>query len=491
MGFISVYFVVFIFVTYCLYYVVPSRFQWMVLLAASILFYMSFDFRAIIFLLVSSGIIYAAAIIVFKRPNGQVRNAVVIFSIGINIFLLMAFKYFPFFGRLWPDGNFIFELREQLMDKYSLVVPIGISFYTLALMGYLLDVYRLRYEPERNILKVFLFASFFPHILQGPIARYDQLSTQFQKKHLLSYNRTMYALQLMIWGYMKKMVIADRVSIFVDAVYSNYGLVGGTELFIASLLYSIQIYADFSGCVDIAAGTAELFDIRLMDNFKRPYLAGSVREFWKRWHISLSSWYRDYLYIPLGGGRKGKARRWINIFIVFLMSGIWHGAGLNFIAWGIIHGAYQIIGDCILPLQKKGMYILKIDENSAWWVLWKRMMTFLFVNFAWIFFKADGWRMGARIVVSIFRYPSPWVMTDGTLYKYGISANMFCVLILFIILLLVVDMLHEKNISIRKWIAECNIIVRWLIYYAALCAILVFGAYGMGYQASEFIYMQF
>lgn len=299
MNFISVTFLIFVGITFCLYYIVPYKMQWIVLLLASLLFYMLFDMKSVFFLLISTATVFLTAIYIYKCS--RFRKGAVTLGIAVNIFFLVAFKYASFMEGMMYGGNIFAKFRECVTERFSLIIPLGISFYTLALLGYLIDVYRHNYAPEKNFFKFLLFSSFFPHILQGPIARYDQLSGQFLEKHRLVYDRTMYALQLMVWGYFKKMIIADRASIFVDTVYSSYGIVGGTELLIASIFYTIQIYADFSGCMDLASGVANLFGIELIQNFRQPYLSRTIKEFWRRWHISLSSWYRDYLYIPIGG----------------------------------------------------------------------------------------------------------------------------------------------------------------------------------------------
>lgn len=278
----------------------------------------------------------------------------------------------------------------DLTNKLGIVVPLGISFYTLSVIGYLIDVYRMKYAPSRNFLKFLLFVCYFPHILQGPIARYNQLSQQFEEYHAFDYNRVTMGLQLMVWGYIKKMIIADRAAIFVDSVYGQYQLADGMILLIASVLYSIQIYADFSGCVDIASGVSKVLGIDLICNFRQPYLAESINDFWKRWHISLSSWFRDYLYIPLGGNRKGIWRRWLNVLIVFVVSGFWHGVGINYIVWGLLHGIYQVIGYLLLPVRKKTAQILHFSEKTSAGRALHILATFLLVNFAWIYFRVSS-----------------------------------------------------------------------------------------------------
>lgn len=491
MSFLSLTFIVFVLSVFCLYYIVPHALQWVVLLAASLLFYLMFDLRSVIFLLASTAAVFASAL--YIGGNGSFKKCAAVLGAGMAIFLLAALKYSSFIEEILPDGSIFSGFRTGVIERFSLVIPLGISFYTLSLLGYLTDVYRKKYEPERNFMKFLLFACFFPHIMQGPIARYDQLAGQFRQQHKPDYDRTMYAVQYMVWGYIKKMVIADRAAIFVDAVYGSYGTAGGTELFIASIFYSIQIYADFSGCVDIAAGTAKLFDIELMQNFRQPYLARSIKDFWKRWHISLSSWYMDYVYFPIGGGYKGQLRRYVNILVVFCISGLWHGAGWHYIVWGLLHGCYQVVGYLSAPLKKRIAAVLKLKIKSEGMVIRavQTAATFLLVNFAWIFFRTESMHEAVGIVTSIFRYPSVWVLTNGSLYEYGLSSNMFHILLVWIAVLFFVDILHERGISIRERIAGQSLVVRWAIYYAAVFSIIFFGAYGMGYHESDFIYMQF
>lgn len=489
MSFLSIAFLMFVLSAFCMYYIAPYQLQWVVLLAASLLFYLMFDKRAVIFLLISTAAVFAAAL--YVGGNGRFRKCVAALGAAVNIFLLAALKYHTFIEEVMPAGVIFSQFRTGVIERFSLVIPLGISFYTLSLLGYLADVYRKKYEPERNYLKFLLFACFFPHIMQGPIARYNQLADQFQQRHKPDYDRTMYAVQYMVWGYIKKMVIADRAGIFVDAVYGSYGTAGGTELLIASIFYSIQIYADFSGCVDIAAGTAKLFDIDLMQNFRQPYLASSIKDFWKRWHISLSSWYMEYVYFPIGGGYKGKLRRYVNIVVVFCISGLWHGAGWHYIVWGLLHGCYQITEYLLRPLKKRTAAMLGIKDGSAVMRAVQTAATFLSVNFAWIFFRAGSVHEAIGIVASIFRYPSLWALTDGSLYGYGLSGNMFHVLLAWTAVLFFTDIMHERGISIREKITGQSLAVRWIIYYTAVFSVIILGTYGMGYHASDFIYMRF
>ncbi len=477
MSFTSLLFVVFVACVLLVYYIVPARFQWLVLLLASVIFYLKYDIKAGIFIVLSTILVWAGALKISKAKSTVVQKVILITVIVLNVLILIGLKYATFL--------------RGFLSSHDIIVPLGISFYTLALIGYLIDVYRKKIQPETNFLRVLLFTSYFPHILQGPIARYQNLMQQFDgKKKALSYQQLTMALQLIIWGYIKKLVIADRAGIFVDNVYDQYLGVGGTMLFVASLLYTIQIYADFSGCVDIALGVSELFGIKLQNNFSQPYLSISINDFWRRWHITLSSWFRDYLYIPLGGNRKGKVRRWLNVLIVFTVSGLWHGVGLTYIIWGFIHGIYQVIGAGLKPVKEK-LYIRMKLINSKFLYIVKLVVNFLLINQAWIMFRATSPKMALYIMGKSISRCSLWQLFDQTVYQYGVSQRQMLMLLFFIIIMVFVDILHEKGIRIREMIGRCVLPVRWGIYLAALFSIILFGVYGIGYDAADFIYMRF
>lgn len=492
MSFTTISFLVFVAFSLIIYYIVLGKCQWLVLLIASGIFYCIYDWKSVFFIIISGISIYISARVIDKVKTKRKKQISLFLGVGINLIILLCMKYSVFLAQI-PIVGYPFQVWSQNVIKpMNLIIPLGISFYTLAMMGYLIDVYRGKYKAEKNLGYVLLFASYFPHILQGPIARYNTFTSQFREgnKISFSYDRFKNAVQLMTWGYMKKLIIADRAAIFVDAVYQDCYGKGGTTLFLASILYSIQIYTDFSGCVDIALGVSELFGISLMDNFKQPYLSISINDFWKRWHISLSSWFRDYLYIPLGGNRKGILRRWINVLIVFIVSGFWHGAGWNYIVWGSMHGIYQVIGYWTKPLKDK-MYRALHLEQSRLLTFGKVIITFLLVNFAWIFFRLTDMQQAMYTVKTILLHWSWWDFLDGSLYQYGLSAKSLGLLFISIVILVIVDYLHWKEIHIREIIAKQILPIRWLIYVMAFFSIVIFGIYGIGYDANAFIYMQF
>ena len=469
MDFLSLTFAVFFIISVICYYAVPKKLRWGVLLLSSIIFYVWSVPYLIGYLLFSAVTTYFYGTWTEKhKEHGKVLLALVILA---NLAVLLTVKFAPVAG-------------------ISILAPMGISFYTLQVIAYCVDVYKGKAEAQSNFFKYLLFVSFFPQILQGPIPRYNQLKEQLFEGHTFHYKTVKFGFQLILWGMFLKMVIADRAAIFVNAVFPEYHLYEGTVLAVAAVLYSIQLYTDFLGCVCIAMGAAEVYGIKLQTNFERPYIAVSIKDFWRRWHISLSSWLRDYVYISLGGKRKGKLRRYINLMLTFLVSGIWHGSGLQYIFWGLMQGGYQVAGEILQPVRKKVRNVLKIDENSGFYVLWQRACTFVLITSSWVIFRSANLRAGLSMLKRIVTDITPWVLFDGTLYEFGIEARSFMALILCIVLVMVIEHFQEKG-NIREMLSQQHIIVRWSIYLGAIALVAVLGVYGPGYSATQFLYGQF
>jgi Predicted membrane protein involved in D-alanine export len=404
----------------------------------------------------------------------------------VNLGILVFLKYFNF---VITNLKMVFPEYIQ-MHTFNLLLPLGISFYTLQVVGYCIDIYRGKYKPEKNIVKYALFVSFFPHILQGPIARYDMLGFQLYKEHNFNSREIKFGLELMIWGFFKKMVIADRAAILVNQVFNNYQDYAGFQILVASVFYTIQLYADFSGCVDIVTGASQIFGIKLSKNFNRPYFAKSIQDFWRRWHISLSSWFRDYLYITLGGNRKGTFCKYCNIIIVFLVSGFWHGVGFHYIIWGFMHGAYQVIGALLMPLRKWFIDKFEIDKTTFSYKLFQVLITFSLINFAWIFFRAESLNIAIKMIKSSFTTFNPWIFFDDSLFLLGLDQKDFHLVIISFLVLLIVSLLQRKY-KLREELEKQNVIFRVGIYVIAVFSVLYFGIYGPEYNASQFIYGQF
>ena len=481
MSYLSIYFLTFVTLALFAYYIVPLKFRKYILLCTSIAFYLFFEIKYSLFLLFSIITTYVAGLLMNGKTKKR-KKVVLIITLLLNIGVLLFVKFANYSINLI---NIITHTNQ--LQKLSIIVPIGISFYTLQAVGYLVDVYKEKYMPERNFLKYTSFMSLFTIIVQGPISRFDQLANQLWEPHRLKYDNIKYGAQLALYGFFKKMVIADRMAILVDTVFNNYMQYSGLTIIAACIFYSIQIYTDFSGCVDICRGISQMFGINLTNNFDHPYFATSIKDFWRRWHISLSSWLRDYIYIPLGGNRKGKIRKYINILIVFLVSGLWHGVGLSYIAWGLIHGLYQIIGEVISKLKDGINKILKTNKEVFSYTFGQRVITFILVTFAWIFFRANSFRGAINMIKIIF---TSQTIKISELLKLGLDVQDYIVLGISVGILLVVSILQTK-FKIREKLSRQNLWFRWTVYLLAIFSVLIFGVYGTNYDNATFLYMQF
>lgn len=498
MLFNSYQFLIFFPIVVLIYWAIPLRFRYIWLLAASYYFYMCWNAKYALLLLFSTAVTYASGIIINKIKSLELEEGkrtrymklCVAFSFVINIGVLAWFKYF----------NFIFENVQKVFahigialssPAFDIVLPVGISFYIFQALSYTVDVYRGDIYAEKNFLKYALFVSFFPQLVAGPIERSKNLLKQVAEPHRFDYEKCREGFLLMLWGFFLKLVIADRAAIIVNTVYNDYGSYPGMYLVVATVLFAFQIYCDFAGYSTIAMGAAKIMGFELMENFDCPYFAKSVSEFWRRWHISLSSWFRDYLYIPLGGNRKGTARKYFNMMIVFLTSGMWHGAQWSFIVWGGINGIYQIIGERLMPVRNKLNKLLRLKRETFGHKLFKVVTTFALIDFAWIFFRANRFTDAFGIIKSMFSVRNWWVLFDDSLFTLGLDWKNFVLLILAILILLVSDIFKYKGIKVRRVIMRQELWFRWSLYIAAIAGILVFGIWVPGYDASAFIYFQF
>lgn len=480
MSIVSVWFLLFVGVCFMLYFCSPRSFRPWILLASSLIFYSFFKFSAFAFILGSALSIWIGALVLERGPKGRsIISLLVVFNVG----LLAVAKY------LKPAMLGCCDYFDYVEPSFSLVLPLGISFYTLQAISYVVDVYRKTIPAERNLAKLLLYLTFFPTIMQGPISRYGQLGPQLWTPHPFDWERMHSGFSLALWGFFKKMVIADRAAMLVDSVFASGSEIEGFAAALGVLCYAIQIYADFSGCVDICRGISEVLGIDLVENFKHPYFSTSIKDFWRRWHISLSSWLKDYVYIPLGGNRHGSFRKYLNVLIVFGVSGIWHGVGLNFFIWGLLHGLYQVLDGLTSGLRTKALAFCQVDPMTFSFRFGQRLWTFVLVAFAWIFFRAstcaDAWSVIRRMFVW-----NPWTWTDGSYLKYGLDAKDLDVLVISMVVLIVVSILQERG-SVRQMLRKQTLWFRWTIYLLGVFATLIFGIYGPGYNAAQFIYMQF
>jgi len=427
-------------------------------------------------MILSIFITYITGIIIEKnRGNTFKMKLSVFFCFAINLGILFLFKYFNFLIDIinnFYSGDFNIAL--------NFLLPVGISFYTFQALGYTIDVYREDLHAEENFIDYALFVSFFPQLVAGPIERSTNLLSQLKNPREFKYENLTKGLVLFFYGMFLKLIIADRAAILVNEVFDNYSNFSKEMLIISAILFTFQIYCDFYSYSIMAKGSAKILGIDLMDNFKEPFLSKSITEFWRRWHISLSTWFKDYLYIPLGGNRKGKIRKFINILIVFLTSGLWHGAELSFVLWGLIHGLFNGFESFFSKKNKDNFIIATV----------KRIITFTIVVYAFIYFRAENIVHGNNYISSIFTSPhTKDILEEFSKTTFGIS-NLYP-LIVGIIILFISDVIGYNNINIFEKISTLILPIRWLIYLLFIFGILIFGIYGPEFSESAFIYFQF
>jgi alginate O-acetyltransferase complex protein AlgI len=445
-------------------------------LAASLLFYGWWDWRFLSLLIVSSLTDYFVGLKMSQSANERERKWLISISLGVNLGMLAVFKYFNFFLHSLERGLSSLGLDSE-MPALEILLPVGISFYTFQTLSYAIDIYRRELPATRNPVNFMAFVSFFPQLVAGPIERAAKLLPQFERKRKFDYAQSVRGLRLILWGIVKKVVIADTLAPFVEQVFAPGSHPTGLDVVLGTLFFAIQIYCDFSGYSDVAIGTARLFGFELMVNFRLPYFAKTLREFWARWHISLTTWFRDYLYLPLGGNRVNGLRLALNLMVVFVVSGIWHGAALSFVAWGAIHGVFYV-------LERFG----KLPERVP--VPIYRVFTLVVVLLAWIFFRAHGAQEALRLLGEL----GNWQGGISLFHGFSGPLNEFLsdgVEPLFVALILAVFIWMESLTSTGDINELCDRMprwTRWAFYYGLVVALLLFGAYGIPQQ---FIYFQF
>ena len=511
MLFNSVEYFFFLPVVVLVYYLLPNnKVRNVFLLVASYFFYMCWNAVYGLLLGTSTLVTFIGALLILKcrteavvADRSQAHSAesgrrgfnrakcVLIICLVINLGILCFFKYWEMLV-MYLNRILAHIGTWQLSWTYSIVLPVGISFYTLQALGYLIDVYRGETEAEKNIITYALFVSFFPQLVAGPIERSKNLLSQLKQKEKrkFEYENLKKGFLLILYGLLLKVVIADNLAAVVDLVYNNPGTYAGWYLVFATILFALQIYCDFYGYSTIARGSACILGIQLMSNFESPYLSCSVQEFWRRWHISLSGWFRDYLYIPLGGNRKGEVRKNANLLVVFSVSGLWHGASLGFMFWGFLNGIYQVIKNAfvkVLHLSKE-----KLKHPSIAGRILGTFITFTLVTFAWTFFRASS-GPGARVILSDMSHlGNIGIFFSGDFFgSLGLSGFTIVGSLTAIILLTIVDIFKYRGCKVQDYIASRNGWIRFAIYLGLLFWIIIFGCYGDHYDAQQFIYFQF
>ena len=493
MLFNSINYLFFLPIVVMLYFLLPQKMRNLWLLIVSYFFYMNWNAKYALLLAASTAITFVCSLFVehFKNKSQVTKaKACLIVCIVSNLSMLIFFKYTNF---LLENVNRAFRIVgvERQFELLDIILPVGISFYIFQALGYTIDVYRGKVKATKSFFKYALFVSFFPQLVAGPIERSGNLLPQFDEKHKFDVEKTRSGLLLILWGLFMKIVIADNIAGTVNMIYEHFEAYSGVEIIIATVLFGFQIYCDFAGYSNIAVGSARILGFRLMENFESPYMATSVTDFWRRWHISLTKWFTDYLYIPLGGNRKGKIRQYVNTMIVFLTSGIWHGAEWTYIAWGGLNGLYLVIEKATADVRKKIRKRLGVKEENFSYRLWQRVSMFFWVDLAWMFFRSTGFHTTFLMLKRIITNMEISKLFGWAVYNIGLDTQMIVVLIFALMLLIVVDYMKYKGIDVNAWVLKQGVVFRWCVYLGLLGIIIIFGAYGHTYEQTEFIYFQF
>lgn len=476
-------FYVFLPIVFAIYWMMPQRLRWFVLLISSYYFYMSWNVKYVTLILLTTVVSYGTALLMERTEDKRKRKLCMVAALVICFGVLFFFKYF----------NFLSESVVSILQRLAipvhevtlnLMLPVGISFYTFQTLSYVIDVYKGEVKACRHFGKYATFISFFPQLVAGPIERTRNLLPQIEGTHTFDSDKAIHGAKMIAWGFFKKIAIADSIACYVDVIYNYVQGYTGFPLLVATLLFTFQIYCDFSGYSDIAVGVAELLDIDLMTNFKSPYFSSSIKEFWSRWHISLSTWFRDYLYIPLGGNRKGALRTQLNLVITFLVSGLWHGANWTYVLWGAIHGLGQVA-------EKVWHRFFPPKKERSWLRIF---LTFAFVSFAWIFFRSNTISDAGYVVTHIFAGISDPVsyLTEGyqafrlasLTQTTGLKTLLLCGVCILVLLLH--DYIELKT-SIWEWLGRFQKPIRYALYFILLFVVL----YSRQLGEYEFVYFQF
>ena len=520
MNFISYEFIAFIFALMALYFIVPLKIRCYVLLIGSLFFYYQSGWQGMVFLAAAVLITYVSGIAIAslrgsfqmqgdkenqreKAVKDNKEGALTVLAVSLLLLIVMLLyaktgdRFLEAFGRILEGGPI----------ALSMIVPLGISYYTFAAIGYLADLYWKKDRPEKNPLRLALYLCYFPQILQGPIPRHRKLAPQLYEGHRFHYERVCFGLQRVIWGFFKKLVIADRLSIMVSQVFDHYLDYSGL-VFVAGLAGAVlQLYADFSGCMDIALGVSEVFGITLEENFKRPFFATSASEFWRRWHITLGTWFREYVYMPLStapwlietgrffqnhGGRTiaRNVVTTIPLLVVWILTGLWHGTGLDYVVWGLYWGGIMILSVWMAPVYRKLNQHFGLNDDLKWWRVVRQVRTFGIYMIGRLLTLPGNLLTSRWIGRKIFTY-HPWVLFDGTFFRLGWDEKDVCVVLIALLILWRVSVLQERGVRIRQSIAALPLLLRWMFYYGAIMAVLIFGVYGGGASATTFVYMNY
>ena len=540
MAFFSWQFILFLTVSLAVYYIVPGRFRWLVLLASSAWYYVvGGGLKSCVYVLVTVITTYLGAVIIdnmqrkvdeqlkgrsteagtvklsreekkqVKALGQKKKKRVMVLVLLINFGILIVLKY-GFFVSTNLNGLLERFHTSGRLPEVSFLIPLGLSFYTFQTMGYLIDVYRGKYSAERNILRLCLFTTYFPSVLQGPINRFDDLAKQLYEPHTFDDLQFREGLLRMLWGIFKKMIIAERAAIIVNEIFGNFetSRYAGFTLVVGILLYSVQLYCDFAGGMDIVFGASQMFGIHLKENFRQPYMARSVSEFWQRWHISLGNWMKDYVFYPIALSKPfakmqktlkknvnpyfGKVfPSFLASFMVFVLVGIWHGANWKFVYYGLYQATFVSTETLFEKPYADLRRICRVREEAAGWKLFQMIRTLTILSIGRYVDVVPDMPTVIRALKATFSTFNPYIFFDGSLYTLGVDERNFGLLILMILLIAAVDVINERGQTVRGIIARQQFPFRWIVYLAAIAAVVVFGMYGPGFNMSSFIYAQF
>lgn len=510
------------------YFLTPIKKRWIVLLAASILFYL-YNAKALsIFIFVTAASIYFAGLwlqkintceklakkhlppenkAAFKSAILFQKKAVVAILAAVDFGILAVLKYSGF--ALSGIGSLFSAVHLPVaLPTWHMALPLGISFYTLQAVSYVVDVYRGKAQANRNFGQVLLFLCFFPQIVEGPIGRYDHLAPQLYEGHRFDYQNFTHGIQLIVWGMIKEFVIADRASLLVDRVFEHSWRYSGMPVVLAVLLYTLQLYADFSGCIDVAAGSAQIFGIHIAPNFRRPFFSGSVNEFWRRWHITLGAWLRDYIFYPVSLSKplmklshfirrrhNTHLGKWLlagsALFFVWLGNGLWHGAGWKYLVYGMYYYVLMMLGMLFEPVFQRVCAALHLNRKSLPYRVFQIARTFVLVNIGMLIFRAGKLSIGIHMFFAVFQRAGVSATANGSLLHLGLDGQDLAVLGIGTAALFIVGLLQEKGIHLRAKIGEWPLPLRWSVYMTAIFTLIIFGAYGAGYLPANLIYAGF
>ncbi|MDD6203107.1 MAG: MBOAT family protein [Lachnospiraceae bacterium] len=509
MGITTFYFLCFFSAVFILYYIIPKRVQWQFLLLVSLIYFLSFgDARMLLYPLASIAAAYWGAKYIEKEKDPKRKKRGLLFALSCNLGVLIVLKYLNLFVYTYNAIATRVQENAQILTLLRFLIPIGVSFYTLSVLSYIFDVYYGTLPAEKNFFKLLLFGIYFPLMISGPIVRYGEMKKSLFEKHSFNYEQVTRGVQRILWGFFKVLVISERMAVIADTVFRHYEQYPGIYIIVAAVCFSFQLYTNFSGSMDIVLGISQTFGIMLPENFKTPFFSKNIQEFWRRWHITLGAWLKDYLFYPLlrteffmnlpkkwkeriGKKPAKKITTFLALFILWFCVGLWHGGAWKYIfGSGLLHWFYIVSGELLEPLFKRIRQTLHITDETKWFSAFRMIRTFCLVTIGFLFFNADSLSAGFKMCGSVLTTWNPQILWDGSLLALGLDWVDWIIAILSLLLLWAASCLQQKK-SVREWLAERNIAVRWLILYALLFYVILLGKYGPGYNAAEFIYQGF